>query len=114
MSRTPYSLSLRYGSGPSAVVLADFDFLVDTEVDRPSRRDDFEVRIVALAVDGMRKNADGRWHAAATGNLLLTRDPVLGPLIAWAQDAILADEAFVAARIEEALEAASEAREDAE
>lgn len=112
MSRHPYTLSLRWGSGPSAIVLTDIDFVVDIEVARPTPRDDFEVRIVALAIDGMRKTADGAWRSAVSGSLLMSRDPLLRAISDWAFDAILADEVFCAARIEEAREDASGATAD--
>ncbi len=113
MSRNPYTLSLRWGSGPSAIVLTDIDFVVDTETTRPHPRDDFEVRIVALAIDGMQQRGGPltRWASAVTDNLLMSNDRLLSALVDWAQDAILADGVFCAARVEEAREAAAESPE---
>lgn len=112
MSRHPYNLPLRWGSGPSAIVLTDIDFVVDVEVQRPSRRDDWEVAVVAVAVDGMQKHADSRWHSAVTGNLRVSNERLFQVLADWAVEVIEADETFCAARIEEAREAASEQPED--
>lgn len=112
MSRHTYNLPLRWGSGPSAIVLVDIDFVVDIEVRRPHRGDDWEVAVVAVAVDGMQKHADSRWHSAVTGNLQTSNERLFQVLADWAVEVVEADETFCAARIEEAREAAAEHAED--